>query len=76
MLRRLLAAYGRRVAAADAEDLAEMLDIARVLDDQIAATIGELRDRQEVTWSSIGASAGITRQGAYQRWGRGQRPAS
>lgn len=69
-LQRMLRAYGRRVAGADVEDLAELVALADVLDDVIADAIAELRGHQEFSWATIGEAAGITRQGAQQRWGR------
>lgn len=70
MLRRMMRAYGRRVAGADVEDLAELVAMANELDDVISDTIAELRGHQEFSWQAIGEAAGITRQGAQQRWGR------
>lgn len=70
MMRRMIRATARRVADGDPEDLAEMLALERTLDAAIAEAVERLHDFHGFTWESIGEAAGITRQGAYQRWGR------
>jgi hypothetical protein len=68
MLRRLIRAYARRVGEGDEVDLADMLGVAAVLDDAIAKAVATMR-AQGHSWDYIGKGAGITRQGAFQRWG-------
>jgi hypothetical protein len=70
MLRRLIRAYGRRVANADVEDLAEMIELRGELDQAIAAAVKSSRERHARSWADIGRAAGTTRQAAYQRWGQ------
>lgn len=70
MVLRMIRAYGRSCADGDPADLATLLDIERELRDVIGRTVAHMRTEQLWTWESIAGAAGITRQGAYQRWGR------
>lgn len=70
MVRRMVTAYGKRVAAADVEDLAELLALDAHVRQVVASTIEELREHQEVSWSFVAEAAGTSRQAAQQRWGR------
>ncbi len=67
-LRRVIAAYSRRVAAGDIEAIADMAALADYLDDATRQAITGLRARG-YSWADIAARLGITRQGAQQRWG-------
>jgi hypothetical protein len=67
-LRRVIAAYSRRVAAGDIEAIADMAAIAADLDDAIKAAVTGLRSFG-YSWADIAARLGVTRQGAQQRWG-------
>lgn len=69
MMRRMIAAHGRRVADADVEDLAELIALRDELDEAIAYAVRESRNRWERSWADIGRAAGISRQAAEQRWG-------
>jgi hypothetical protein len=69
MLRRMIAAQGRRVAAGDVEDLAELLALRVHLDSTITEAIGRLRREQDFSWSTIALAAGTTKQAVQQRWG-------
>lgn len=66
--RRILRAYGRRVADADPEDLAELLSVQRDVGAAIDAAVLGMR-ANGFTWAQIGEGAGITRQAAQIRWG-------
>lgn len=70
MLGRLLAAYGRRVADADIEDLADMFALRDKLDGVIAAAVAGQREQHGRSWADIGRAAGTTRQAAQMRWGK------
>lgn len=70
MIRRLIKRYGERVADADEVDLAEMLSIAKLFDDTITAAVHGQRTLYGRSWLDIGKGAGITKQGAFRRWGR------
>lgn len=70
MLRRMVRAYATRVGEADPYDLADMLDVASMLDEAIAGAVTGLRARG-YSWTDIADGAGLeSRQAAQQRWGR------
>jgi hypothetical protein len=69
MLRRIVAAAGKRVGDADAEDLAELISIRNDLDRAIQRAVDGLRE-DGYTWESIGQATGTTRQAALMKWGR------
>ena len=67
--RRVLRAYARRVADGDVEALIPMFGLAAEIDDAITGAVKGLR-ATGYSWAEIGARLGITRQAAWQRWGR------
>jgi hypothetical protein len=69
----MVAAAGRRVSEADAEDLAELISIRNDLDRAIQAAVDGLRE-DGYTWESIGQATGTTRQAALMKWARAKRP--
>lgn len=70
MIRRMIAAHGRRVAFGDEADLAELIELHRAVDDAVSHAVVELHDRQGFPWSTIAQATGITRQSAWERWGK------
>jgi hypothetical protein len=68
-VRRVVAAYGRRVAAGDVEALAAMTALSADLDQAIGQAVTGLR-AHGYSWAEIGLRLGITRQAAQQRWGQ------
>jgi hypothetical protein len=70
MVTRMIRAYGRRVANADAEDLADLVAMRALLDEAIATAVSHLRDHHDFSWAAIGEAVGTTRQAAQQRYGR------
>jgi hypothetical protein len=68
MIRRMVAAAGKRVSEADAEDLAELIGIRDDLDAAIQRAVDGLRE-DGYTWESIGAATGTSRQAALMKWG-------
>lgn len=70
MLGRMLASYGKRVADADIEDLAEMFALRDQLDAVIAGAVAGQRETHGRSWADIGRAAGTTRQAAQMRWGK------
>ena len=64
---RMVAAWGRRVADADPEDLAELLALRETVDAAIAAAVEGQRARY--SWQQIGRGLGTTRQAAQMRYG-------
>jgi hypothetical protein len=67
-LRRVIAAYSRRVAAGDIEAITTMAALADELDHATRQAITGLRG-WGYSWADIAMRLGITRQGAQQRWG-------
>ncbi|SDT69389.1 hypothetical protein [Jiangella sp. DSM 45060] len=65
--RRILRALGRRMAAADPEDLVELLALSRDVDTAIVQAIVGLR-AAGFSWSEIAIATGTTRQAAHKRW--------
>jgi hypothetical protein len=68
-LRRVIAAYSRRVARGDIDALTGMARLDDDLDAAIHHAVSELRARHGYSWADIAARLGITRQAAQQRWG-------
>ncbi len=66
--RRILRAYGRRVACGDVEALTLMTDLADEIDTAISQAVQGLRGFG-YSWAEIGSRLGVTRQAAQQRWG-------
>ena len=72
-LRRVIAAYSRRVAAGDIEAIPAMAALADHLENATRHAINEL-NALGYSWADIGMRLGITRQGAQQRWGETPEP--
>jgi hypothetical protein len=68
MVRRIIAAQGRRVAGADPEDLAELAGLHTIVDRAVAEAVAGQRSAG-FSWAEIGRGLGITRQAAQQRYG-------
>jgi hypothetical protein len=68
-IRRVIRAHARRVAAGDADALADMTGLATELDAAISQAVTGLRNAG-YSWAEIAARLGVTRQAAQQRWGR------
>ena len=67
--RRVLRAYARRIATGDVEALTLMLGLSAEVDSAISQAVTGLR-QIGYSWAEIGSRLGITRQAAWQRWGR------
>jgi hypothetical protein len=63
------ASYARRVAAGDADALADMTRLATELDEAISQAVTGL-GATGYSWAEIAARLGVTRQAAQQHWGR------
>lgn len=68
MLRRMVTAYGRRIAS-DPSDLVGALALAAELNARIAVAVHQLRDEWGYSWAEIARPLGITASAACQRWG-------
>ena len=68
MLSRMIRAAGRRVAEADEHELAQFVTLRDLLEESIKVAIhGQLSSGR--SWAHIGKALGLSRQGAYQRYG-------
>jgi hypothetical protein len=67
-LRRVIRAFGRRIAAGDIDALADAAFLADQLDTVIKSAVTGLRSRG-YSWADIGRQLGVTRQAAQQRFG-------
>lgn len=70
---RMVRSAGRRVGEADMDELRALLDLRAEIDDVIAQAVTSVRENGGYSWAAIGEAAGITRQSAHERWGRGKR---
>lgn len=69
MLARMIRAGGRRVANADEHELAQLVQLRAELEASIKHAIqGQLAAGR--SWEHIGLALGISRQGAFQRYGK------
>lgn len=69
MAARIVAAAGKRVHDADAEDLAALIHLRAELDDAIIEAVKGLR-ASGTTWEEIGSATGTTRQAAIMKWSK------
>lgn len=69
MMRRMIAAHGRRVAEADPEDLTELVALYETLDEAVETAVAGMRARS-LSWTQIGRGLGTTRQAAQMRYGK------
>lgn len=67
--RRILRAYGRRVADRDIAALSGLAALQVELDTATRNAVTTLRS-QGFSWADVGRELGITRQAAQQRYGR------
>jgi hypothetical protein len=70
-VRRVIRAFGRRIAAGDIDALADAAFLSAQLDATIKTAVCGLRERG-YSWADIGRQLGVTRQAAQQRWGNQQ----
>ena len=74
MMRRMIAAHGRRVGDGNLEDFAELVALRDTLDAAINTAARHLyvdtADRPGYSWGQIGGILGITRQSARERFTR------
>ncbi|SDL04813.1 hypothetical protein SAMN05216298_2459 [Glycomyces sambucus] len=67
--RRIIRAYGRRVAEGDVDALPELIQLSASVDEAITNAVKGLRSFG-YSWSEIADRIGMTRQAAQQRWGK------
>lgn len=68
MIRRMIRAYGRRVADGDDVDLTELASMRDALELAIGDAVKGQRARW--SWAVIGRALGVTRSAAQQRYGK------
>jgi hypothetical protein len=66
---RFIRAAGRRAGEGDEFELAELAGLQAVLDEAIAAAVQGQKSYGK-SWAHIGRALGISREAAWQRWGR------
>lgn len=69
MIRRMISALGREVAAGDPEDLKRLRALKDHVDLELGKTVRAQRE-QGFTDVQIGTALGMTRQAVQQRWPR------
>lgn len=69
MLSRMVRAYARRVGDGDPVDLKRMAELADQLDQALDVAARAQHD-EGFSWGEIADALGITRQAAWQRFGR------
>ncbi|GIH14706.1 hypothetical protein [Rugosimonospora africana] len=67
--RRIVLAYGRRVAAGDIEALADLIRLGDAVETATREAVMGLRKKWGYSWTEIATRLRISRQGAQQRWG-------
>lgn len=70
-VRRIVGAYGRRVARGDVEALTDLIRLGRDIEDATDIAVAGLRSFG-YSWAEIGTRIGVSRQAAQQRWGADQ----
>lgn len=70
MMRRMIRAYGRRVADADEVDLAALVELRSEVESAIAHAVDGQRTTHGRSWADVGRGLGVTRQEAQRRYGR------
>lgn len=65
--RRIVRAFGRRIAAGDVDALPELLQLQAELDAVLDTTVRGLR-QQGYSWQEIADRTGTSRQAAHKRW--------
>lgn len=64
---RMIRSAGPRVGAEDPEALAFLCSLKTVLDEAIYTAV-QAQKQAGITWASIGAATGTTREAAFQKW--------
>ena len=70
MLLRMIRAAGRRVADADEHELRMLAHLRSAFEESIETAVEGQRAKGR-SWAHIGLALGITRQAAFQRYGKG-----
>jgi biotin operon repressor len=65
--RRVLRAYGRRIAGGDIDAIADLGRLLGEVETALSRAVTGLRD-SGYSWAEIGLRLGVTRQAVHQRW--------
>ena len=68
--RRIMRAFGRRVANGDPLDLAELVAIRDEMDQVIVQAVRGMRETHGYSWAEIARDLGTSRQNAQKVYGR------
>lgn len=68
--RRFIRAAGRRVGQCDEHELRELLSLYEAIDQAVQDAVDTQRREGRKSWARIAVAADITREAAYQRWGK------
>lgn len=69
--RRILRAYAKRAGEGDAYVLSRLIRLQDEIDAVALDAVRALKERG-FSWAEIGFDTGLSRQGAYRRWGKGE----
>ena len=71
MLKRMIRSYIVRVSEGDETDLAEMLEVGKLMDEAVAATVQRMKASQpDISWATVSEATGTTRQAAQMRFSK------
>jgi hypothetical protein len=69
--RRVLRAYARRIATGDIDAITDLSTLSAEVETALGKAVLGLR-LHGYSWAEIGTRLGVTRQAAWDRWGRTQ----
>jgi hypothetical protein len=67
MVKRMVRAHGRRVAAGDPVDLAPLVELRGVLEEAIGHAVAGLVE-EGFSWREVGEGLGVSREAAWKRY--------
>lgn len=68
-VKRIIRRAGKRVASGDEWELGELISLREEVEDAVTTAVAGLRERGE-SWQYIADGLGVTRQSAYERYGK------
>jgi hypothetical protein len=73
--RRIIRAYAKRAGEGDAYVLSRLVRLQEEIDTVALDAVRTLKERG-FSWAEIGFDTGLSRQGAYRRWGKSEESGS
>lgn len=70
MVRRMIRAYGRRVADADEIELAQLVETRDALEEAIEQAVVGQRELHGRSWADVAPGLGVSRQEAHRRYSK------